>query len=64
MRVLKLTPVFFPKMALFTSAGGECEELTSPCLPSGFKSGWQHAEIVYEIKGQQAGIGLYRSLLI
>lgn len=49
-------------MALFTSAGGE--ELISPCLLSGFKSGWQHAELVYKIKGQKAGIGLYHSLPI
>ncbi|NXS11544.1 ENTP6 diphosphohydrolase, partial [Neodrepanis coruscans] len=39
----------------------EGEELISPCLPPGFKSEWQHAEIVYKIKGQKAGIPLYES---
>lgn len=45
----------------FTSAVGEGEELISPCLPPGFKSEWQHAEIVYKIKGQKAGIVIYHS---
>ncbi|NXG53101.1 ENTP6 diphosphohydrolase, partial [Psilopogon haemacephalus] len=40
---------------------GEGEELVSPCLPPGFKSEWQHAEIVYKIKGQKAGEPLYES---
>ncbi|NWR78724.1 ENTP6 diphosphohydrolase, partial [Centropus unirufus] len=40
---------------------GEGEELISPCLPPGFKSEWQHAEIVYRIKGQKAGEPLYES---
>ena len=53
--------MFFPNMALFSSAVGEGEELISPCLPPGFKSEWQHAEIVYKIKGQKAGIVIYRS---
>lgn len=48
----------------FTSAVGEGEELISPCLPPGFKSEWQHAEIVYKIKGQKAGIVLYHSLFL
>jgi len=48
----------------FTSAVGEGEELISPCLPPGFKSEWQHAEIVYKIKGQMAGIVLYHSLFL
>ncbi|NXL97960.1 ENTP6 diphosphohydrolase, partial [Tyrannus savana] len=39
----------------------EEEELISPCLPPGFKSEWQHAEIVYKIKGQKAGEPLYDS---
>ncbi|NWI48902.1 ENTP6 diphosphohydrolase, partial [Calyptomena viridis] len=39
----------------------EEEELVSPCLPPGFKSEWQHAEIVYKIKGQKAGEPLYES---
>ncbi|NXX77530.1 ENTP6 diphosphohydrolase, partial [Urocolius indicus] len=39
----------------------EGEELVSPCLPPGFKSEWQHAEIVYKIKGQKAGEPLYES---
>ncbi|NWI90597.1 ENTP6 diphosphohydrolase, partial [Pitta sordida] len=37
------------------------KELISPCLPPGFKSEWQHAEIVYKIKGQKAGEPLYES---
>ncbi|XP_058690656.1 ectonucleoside triphosphate diphosphohydrolase 6 isoform X1 [Poecile atricapillus] len=40
---------------------GEGEELISPCLPPGFKSEWQHAEIVYKIRGQKAGEPLYES---
>ncbi|NXY88880.1 ENTP6 diphosphohydrolase, partial [Alcedo cyanopectus] len=40
---------------------GEGEELVSPCLPPGFQSEWQHAEIVYKIKGQKAGEPLYDS---
>ncbi|XP_027598692.1 ectonucleoside triphosphate diphosphohydrolase 6 isoform X2 [Pipra filicauda] len=36
-------------------------ELISPCLPPGFKSEWQHAEIAYKIKGQKAGEPLYES---
>ncbi|XP_041280094.1 ectonucleoside triphosphate diphosphohydrolase 6 isoform X1 [Onychostruthus taczanowskii] len=40
---------------------GEGEELISPCLPPGFNSEWQHAEIVYKIKGQKAGEPLYES---
>ncbi|NWW95801.1 ENTP6 diphosphohydrolase, partial [Rhynochetos jubatus] len=40
---------------------GEGEELVSPCLPPGFKSEWQHAEIVYKIKGRKAGEPLYES---
>ncbi|NXM75228.1 ENTP6 diphosphohydrolase, partial [Serilophus lunatus] len=39
----------------------EGEELISPCLPPGFKCEWQHAEIVYKIKGQKAGEPLYDS---
>lgn len=35
--------------------------MISPCLPPGFKSEWQHAEIVYKIKGQKAGEPLYES---
>ncbi|NWH81428.1 ENTP6 diphosphohydrolase, partial [Piaya cayana] len=40
---------------------GEGEELISPCLSPGFESEWQHAEIVYKIKGQKAGEPLYES---
>ncbi|NWI08716.1 ENTP6 diphosphohydrolase, partial [Crypturellus soui] len=40
---------------------GEGEELISPCLSPGFKSEWEHAEIVYKIKGQKAGEPLYES---
>lgn len=56
---------FFSLMRLcFISAVVEGEELISPCLPPGFKSEWQHAEIVYKIKGQKAGIVIYRSLFL
>lgn len=34
----------------------EGEELISPCLSPGFQCEWEHAEIVYRIKGQKAGI--------
>lgn len=61
-RDLKLTPDVFP--SCFTSAVGEGEELISPCLPPGFKSEWQHAEIVYKIKGQKAGIVIYHSFYL
>ncbi|NXG36771.1 ENTP6 diphosphohydrolase, partial [Dromaius novaehollandiae] len=40
---------------------GEGQELISPCLSPGFKSEWEHAEIVYKIKGQKAGEPLYES---
>ncbi|NWY06097.1 ENTP6 diphosphohydrolase, partial [Nothoprocta ornata] len=40
---------------------GEGEELVSPCLSPDFKSEWEHAEIVYKIKGQKAGQPLYES---
>ncbi|XP_077670387.1 ectonucleoside triphosphate diphosphohydrolase 6 isoform X3 [Eretmochelys imbricata] len=32
----------------------EGEELISPCLSPGFQCEWEHAEIVYRIKGQKA----------
>lgn len=61
----KINSLFFSLMRLcFISAVGEGEELISPCLPPGFKSEWQHAEIVYKIKGQKAGIVIYRSLFL
>lgn len=50
---------FFLMWLCFTSAVGEGEELISPCLSPGFQSEWQHAEIVYKIKGQKAGIVIY-----
>lgn len=34
----------------------EGEELISSCLSPGFKTEWEHAEIVYRVKGQKAGI--------
>ncbi|XP_074805946.1 ectonucleoside triphosphate diphosphohydrolase 6 isoform X2 [Natator depressus] len=39
----------------------EGEELISPCLSPGFQCEWEHAEIVYRIKGQKAGEHLYES---
>ncbi|NXF04269.1 ENTP6 diphosphohydrolase, partial [Smithornis capensis] len=51
------------RLAILGGVEGEPsgEELISPCLPPGFKSEWQHAEIVYKIKGQKAGEPLYES---
>ncbi|XP_043913635.1 ectonucleoside triphosphate diphosphohydrolase 6 [Protopterus annectens] len=39
----------------------EDEELISPCLPPEYKDTWEHAEIVYKIKGQKAGEPMYES---
>ncbi|XP_029768710.1 ectonucleoside triphosphate diphosphohydrolase 6 isoform X2 [Terrapene carolina triunguis] len=39
----------------------EGEELISPCLSPSFQCEWEHAEIVYRIKGQKAGEPLYES---
>ncbi|XP_074845307.1 ectonucleoside triphosphate diphosphohydrolase 6 [Carettochelys insculpta] len=39
----------------------EGEELISPCLSPGFQCEWEHAEIVYRLKGQKAGEPLYES---
>ncbi|XP_006259302.1 ectonucleoside triphosphate diphosphohydrolase 6 isoform X1 [Alligator mississippiensis] len=39
----------------------EGEELISSCLSPGFKTEWEHAEIVYRVKGQKAGEPLYES---
>lgn len=34
----------------------EGEDLTSSCLSPGFQGEWEHAKIIYKIKGQKAGI--------
>lgn len=39
----------------------EGEELISPCLSPSIQCEWEHAEIVYRIKGQKAGEPLYES---
>ncbi|XP_075781971.1 ectonucleoside triphosphate diphosphohydrolase 6 isoform X2 [Pelodiscus sinensis] len=39
----------------------EGEVLMSPCLSPGFQWEWEHAEIVYRVKGQKAGGPLYES---
>lgn len=39
----------------------EGEELISPCLAPEYKDEWEHAEIVYKIKGQKAGEPMYES---
>ncbi|XP_061481607.1 ectonucleoside triphosphate diphosphohydrolase 6 [Rhineura floridana] len=39
----------------------EGEELTSSCLSPGFQGEWEHAKILYKIKGQKAGKSLFES---
>ncbi|XP_054841463.1 ectonucleoside triphosphate diphosphohydrolase 6 isoform X2 [Eublepharis macularius] len=39
----------------------EDEELTSPCSSPDFQGEWEHAKILYKIKGQKAGKPLYES---
>ncbi|KAH0622838.1 hypothetical protein JD844_025558 [Phrynosoma platyrhinos] len=39
----------------------EGEELTSPCLSPDFQGEWEHAKIMYKIKGQKAGKSLFES---
>ncbi|XP_033000940.1 ectonucleoside triphosphate diphosphohydrolase 6 [Lacerta agilis] len=39
----------------------EGEDLTSSCLSPGFQGEWEHAKIIYRIKGQKAGKPLFES---
>ncbi|KAL8185169.1 UNVERIFIED_CONTAM: hypothetical protein K2H54_041929, partial [Gekko kuhli] len=39
----------------------EDEELTSPCSSPDFQGEWEHAKIMYKIKGQKAGKPVYES---
>ncbi|XP_048375531.1 ectonucleoside triphosphate diphosphohydrolase 6 isoform X2 [Sphaerodactylus townsendi] len=41
----------------------EGEELTSPCSSPDFQGEWEHAKILYKIKGQKAGKPVYESCL-
>ncbi|XP_060119738.1 ectonucleoside triphosphate diphosphohydrolase 6-like [Heteronotia binoei] len=41
----------------------EDEELTSPCSSPNFQGEWEHAKILYKIKGQKAEKPLYESCL-
>ncbi|XP_032072390.1 ectonucleoside triphosphate diphosphohydrolase 6 isoform X1 [Thamnophis elegans] len=39
----------------------EGEELISPCLPLNYQGEWEHAKILYKIKGQKPGRALFES---
>uniref|UniRef100_A0A8C5RYI3 nucleoside diphosphate phosphatase n=1 Tax=Laticauda laticaudata TaxID=8630 RepID=A0A8C5RYI3_LATLA len=39
----------------------EGEELTSPCLSLNYQGEWEHAKILYKVKGQKTGRPLYES---
>ncbi|XP_059504373.1 ectonucleoside triphosphate diphosphohydrolase 6 isoform X2 [Stegostoma tigrinum] len=39
----------------------EGQELVSSCLSPNYKAEWKHAEIVYHVKGQKAGVPIYDS---
>uniref|UniRef100_A0A8C8SKZ7 nucleoside diphosphate phosphatase n=1 Tax=Pelusios castaneus TaxID=367368 RepID=A0A8C8SKZ7_9SAUR len=41
--------------------GQEGEELIGPCLSPGFQFEWEHADVVYRVKGQKADAPLYDS---
>ncbi|KAJ8418339.1 hypothetical protein AAFF_G00140480 [Aldrovandia affinis] len=40
---------------------GGSQELVSPCLSPDFEDRWEHAEVVYTVKGQKAGEPVYES---
>uniref|UniRef100_UPI003AAE4FD3 ectonucleoside triphosphate diphosphohydrolase 6 n=1 Tax=Centroberyx gerrardi TaxID=166262 RepID=UPI003AAE4FD3 len=42
---------------------GGSSELVSPCLAPEFSGQWEHAEVVYTVKGQKAGEPVYESCL-
>ncbi|ROJ78937.1 Ectonucleoside triphosphate diphosphohydrolase 6 [Anabarilius grahami] len=39
------------------------QELISPCLASDYSGQWEHAEVLYTVKGQKAGEPIYESCL-
>ncbi|XP_066528767.1 ectonucleoside triphosphate diphosphohydrolase 6 [Hoplias malabaricus] len=39
------------------------QELVSPCLAPDYTGEWEHAEVVYKLKGQKAGEPIYESCL-
>ncbi|XP_039593771.1 ectonucleoside triphosphate diphosphohydrolase 6 [Polypterus senegalus] len=39
----------------------EGEELQSPCLAPDYRGDWEHAEVVYTLRGQKAGEPIYES---
>lgn len=39
---------------MFSTVGGS-SELVSPCLAPEYTGHWEHAEVVYTVKGQKAG---------
>ncbi|KAM4730260.1 ectonucleoside triphosphate diphosphohydrolase 6 isoform 2-T3 [Anableps anableps] len=42
---------------------GGSAELASPCLAPGFSGRWEHADVVYTVKGQKAGEPVYEACL-
>ncbi|CAJ1057613.1 ectonucleoside triphosphate diphosphohydrolase 6 isoform X1 [Xyrichtys novacula] len=40
---------------------GESTELVSPCLAPEYSGSWEHAEVVYTVKGQKAGEPVYEA---
>ncbi|XP_008296535.1 ectonucleoside triphosphate diphosphohydrolase 6 [Stegastes partitus] len=38
-------------------------ELVSPCLPPEFSGSWEHADIIYTVRGQKAGEPVYQACL-
>lgn len=42
---------------------GGSTELVSPCLPAEFSGSWEHADIIYTVKGQKAGEPVYEACL-
>ncbi|KAK1170883.1 ectonucleoside triphosphate diphosphohydrolase 6-like [Acipenser oxyrinchus oxyrinchus] len=53
------------RLAVFGGIEGmpleEGKTLLSPCLAPGYEEQWEHAEVVYTIKGQKAGEPIYES---
>uniref|UniRef100_A0A3B4ZTT3 nucleoside diphosphate phosphatase n=1 Tax=Stegastes partitus TaxID=144197 RepID=A0A3B4ZTT3_9TELE len=42
---------------------GGSTELVSPCLPPEFSGSWEHADIIYTVRGQKAGEPVYQACL-
>lgn len=45
------------------SPPGSSTELVSPCLAPGFSGSWEHADVVYTVKGQKEGEPVYEACL-